>query len=128
MTAPQRTPEQAVRPGALLDEGEVDLLRRALHEWGGPARCSDQLAFGMGFADARDLLDRCGALSGALADDIPLRPADWARILLAAEIVFVSDLVGSGVEWQTTTGLDDAATLRTLRGIQRKLVRTLSGH
>ncbi|MFD9589717.1 MULTISPECIES: hypothetical protein [unclassified Streptomyces] len=118
--------EQAVRPSELLAEGEVRLLRRALGEWGGPARCSDQLAFGMGFADAHDLLDQCDFLSRALADDDPIKPIDWARTLLATEIVFVSDLVGSGVEWQTTTGLSDEATLPVLRRIQRKLARTVS--
>ncbi|MER7770572.1 hypothetical protein [Kitasatospora sp. NPDC096140] len=120
--------EQAVRPSELLAEGEVRLLRRALVEWGGPARCSDQLAFGMGFADARDLLDQCGVLRDALGGDAPLEPVEWARILLAAEIVFVSDLVGSGVEWRTTTGLGDEDTLRALRTIQRKLARTVSAY
>ncbi|NKQ25466.1 hypothetical protein [Streptomyces galbus] len=120
--------EQAVRPSELLAEGEVQLLRRALGEWGGPARCSDELAFGMGFESARDLLDQCGLLGRALADDDPVKPVDWARTLLAAEIVFVSDLVGSGVEWQTTTGLSDEATLPVLRRIQRKLARTVSAY
>ncbi|MYW09009.1 hypothetical protein GT034_11710 [Streptomyces sp. SID2563] len=117
--------EQEVRPSELLAEGEVRLLRRALGEWGGPARCSDQLAFGMGFADARDLLDQCGLLGRALANDDPIKPVDWARTLLATEIVFVSDLVGSGIEWQTTTGFSDEATLSTLRKIQRKLAGTV---
>ncbi|MEZ0156510.1 hypothetical protein OIE82_33375 [Streptomyces althioticus] len=121
-------PEQVVRPSELLTEGEVRLLRRALGEWGGPARCSDQLAFGMGFADARDLLDQCRILSRALGDDHPIKPVDWARTLLAAEIVFISDLVGSGVEWETTTGLSDEATLPILRAIQRKLARTVSAY
>ncbi|GHD31942.1 hypothetical protein [Streptomyces galbus] len=121
-------PEQAVRPSELLAEGEVQLLRRALGEWGGPARSSDELAFGMGFESARDLLDQCGLLGRALADDDPIKPVDWARTLLAAEIVFVSDLVGSGVEWQTTTGLSDEATLPVLRRIQRKLARTVSAY
>ncbi|MEU1542912.1 hypothetical protein [Actinacidiphila glaucinigra] len=44
------------------------------------------------------------------------------------EIVFVSDLAGSGVEWPTTTGLSDEATIRVLRAIQRKLVRTVSAY
>ncbi|MFE0630874.1 hypothetical protein ACFW3D_28430 [Streptomyces sp. NPDC058864] len=44
------------------------------------------------------------------------------------EIVFVRDLVGSGVEWPITTGTDDDATLRILRGIQRKLARTVSAY
>ncbi|MGR7001884.1 hypothetical protein ACU686_34065 [Yinghuangia aomiensis] len=58
-----------------------------LAERGGPARCSDQLAVGMGFADMSDLLDRSRRLRAALRDDVPLAPADWARTLLAAEIV-----------------------------------------
>lgn len=117
-----------MRPSELLVDGEVRLLRRALGEWGGPARCSDQLAFGMGFADARDLLDQCDVLRDAMGNDVPLKPVDWARILLAAEIVFVSDLAGSGVEWRTTTGLSDEATLKVLRTIQRKLVRTVGAY
>jgi hypothetical protein len=79
----------------------------------------------MGFADARDLLDQCRRLRAALGNDVPLTAVDWARVLLATEIVFVSDLAGSGVEWSTTTGLADEATIRTLRSIQRKLARTV---
>ncbi|MFA1545797.1 hypothetical protein [Actinomadura chokoriensis] len=110
----------------LLTGHEIGLLRRALMEWGGPARCSDQLAVGMGFAGRRDLLDQCGRLRAALGDDSPLTAADWARTLLATEIVFVSDLAGSGVEWPTTTGLTDEATIRDLRSIQRKLAKVVS--
>ncbi|MEU0528845.1 hypothetical protein [Streptomyces niveus] len=114
-----------VAASALLAEDETALLRRALLEWGGPARCSDQLAVGMGFASERDLLDQCPRLRRALADDVPLAPVDWARILLAVEIVFVSDLAGTGFEWSTTTGRSDEATIRTLRSVQRKLGRTV---
>ncbi|WP_377273649.1 hypothetical protein [Peterkaempfera sp. SMS 1(5)a] len=64
----------------------------------------------------------------ALGDDVPLKAVDWARALLATEIVFVSDLAGSGVEWSTTTGLTDEATIRTLRSIQRKLAGTVSSY
>ncbi|MER7753927.1 hypothetical protein [Kitasatospora sp. NPDC097643] len=120
------TPAAGVAPGRLLTGEEIALLRRALLEWGGPARCSDQLAVGMGFpGGAQDLLDQCARLRDALRDDAPLAPEDWARTLLAVEIVFVSDLAGSGVEWSTTTGRDDAATIRTLRAVQRKLARTV---
>ncbi|MFJ8129559.1 hypothetical protein [Streptomyces hydrogenans] len=115
-----------VRASELVTESEVALLRRALLEWGGPARCSDQLAVGMGFADEQDLLRQCRRLRTALGQDAPLGAADWARTLLATEIVFVSDLAGSGVEWQTTTGRDDETTIRTLRVIQRKLARIVS--
>lgn len=118
-------PEQMMRASELLTEHEVELLRRSLLEWGGPARCSDPLAVGMGFADAQDLLDQCRVLNLALGEDAPLKAVDWARTLLATEIVFVSDLAGSGVEWSTTTGFTDEATIRTLRSIQRKLASTV---
>ena len=74
----------------------------------------------------RDLLDQCLRLRTALADDVALSAVDWARVLLASEVVFVSDLAGSGVEWQATTGLSDEATIRTLRSIQRKLATIVS--
>ncbi|QDQ16543.1 hypothetical protein FH965_25005 [Streptomyces spectabilis] len=110
----------------MLTAYEVKLLRRALLEWGGPARCSHQLAVGMGFAGVQDLYDQCERLRSALSSDTPLSSADWARTLLAAEIVFVSDLSGSGFEWSTTTGISDELAIRTLRSIQRKLAKTVS--
>ena len=67
-------------------------------------------------------------MSAALTDDARLSAADWARTLLASEIVFVSDLAGSGVEWQTTTGRSDEATIRTLRSIQRKLAKVVRAY
>lgn len=109
----------------VLAGDEIDLLRRALGEWGGPAHCSDQLAVGMGFSGVQGLLDQTRRLRSALADDVPLSAADWARTLLASEIVFASDLAGSGVEWQTTTGRSDEATIKTLRSIQRKLAKVV---
>jgi hypothetical protein len=59
-----------VRASELLTEREVELLRRSLLEWGGPARCSDPLAVGMGFAGAQDQLDRCRVLNLALRVDL----------------------------------------------------------
>ncbi|MFD6177612.1 MULTISPECIES: hypothetical protein [unclassified Isoptericola] len=116
MTAPHDE-----RPSSLLDTHEIALLSRALYEWGGPAHASDLLARGMGFADAHTLVQRCAALGTDLKQDTPLEAADWARVLLAVEIVFASDLVGSGTDWRTTTGMDDVETIRLLRTIQRKL-------
>lgn len=115
-----------VRASEVLSDDETALLRRALAEWWGPARCSDQLAVGMGFAGREDLFLQCGRLRDGLKGDVPLSAADWARTLLASEIVFASDLAGSGVEWQTTTGLDDAETIKVFRSIQRKLAKVVS--
>lgn len=41
--------------------------------------------------------------------------------MLAIEIVFVSDVVGSGLDWRFTSGLSDAKTIEILRSLQRKL-------
>lgn len=97
------------------------MLVRALLEWGGPGHASDELARGMGFSGAEDLLEQGRSFRQALRNDVPIEGVDWARILLATEIVFASDLMGSGTEWSTTTGLTDEETIKALRGIQRKL-------
>ena len=110
-----------VAPRSLLEPSEIDVLVRALLEWGGPAHASDELARGMGFAGDEDLLERGRSFRQDLRNDVPIEGADWARILLATEIVFASDVMGSGTEWSTTTGLTDEETIKALRGIQRKL-------
>ena len=43
--------------------------------------------------------------------------------MLAIEVVFVSDVVGSGLDWRFTTGFGDAETIGVIRGLQRKLPR-----
>ena len=119
--------EIPVAAGDLLTVDEVAWLRRALLEWGGPARCSDELAVGMGFEGLQDLIDQSGRLRAALENDIPIMPMDWARVLLAVEIVFVSDLAGSGYEW-STTGFGDESSIQTIRAIQRKLGRVVKSY
>lgn len=115
------TDSGAVAPRSLLEPSEVELLVRALLEWGGPAHASDELARGMGFAGADGLLEQGRSFRNDLKNDVPIGGADWARILLATEIVFASDVMGSGTEWRTTTGMTDEETIKLLRGIQRKL-------
>lgn len=44
---------------------------------------------------------------------------DWSRCLLATEIVWASDLIGSGHDWPITTCLTDHETLDLLRGLHR---------
>ena len=75
----------------------------------------------MGFADVRDLFAQADRILAELDAGRPLTRWDWSRTLLATEIVFASDVMGSGVEWPTTTGLDDVRSIQVLRGLQRKL-------
>ena len=117
--------EVPVRPSEILNDDETALLLRGLGEWWGPARCSDEMAFAMGFADVPDLHREIRRLRDAIEQDRPIAPADWARMLLATEVVFVSDVVGSGYEWSTTTGHSDEGTIRLLRGLQRQLSKVI---
>ena len=105
-----------------LTDDERYLLNRGLVEWGGPARCTDAMARAMGFESVRDLFEQSDRIRGALDAGEPLSAWDWTRMLLATEIVFASDVMGSGGEWPTATGLDDVRSLALLRRVQRKLM------
>jgi hypothetical protein len=106
-----------------LQDDERAVLRAGILEWGGPGRCTFALARAMGFRDEDDLLGTGRRIGDALEDHKPLSQRDWVRALLATEIVFASDVVGSGLDWPTTTGLPDDETIRILRQIQRKIPR-----
>ncbi|GAT71431.1 hypothetical protein PS9374_07122 [Planomonospora sphaerica] len=101
------------------------MLCRGLGEWGGPARCTEPLAVAMGFRSVADLLEEGRVLRARLHAGEPLTPRDWRRTVLSVEIVFVSDVVGSGWDWSTTTGFSDEETIRLLRSVQRKIARAL---
>jgi hypothetical protein len=104
-----------------LDDVERRMLRWGVIEWGGPARCTDEMAIAMGFSSVQDLFDSTDRLAGAVGSGAPLAAADWLRVLLATEIVFASNTVGSGLEWSITSGLSDEESLAALRSVQTKL-------
>jgi hypothetical protein len=107
-----------------LTSDERHLLRSGLLEWGGPASATDELARPMGFLGKDDLLRGDGdRLRQAIDRGEPLTRHDWRRTLLATEIVFASDVVGSGWDWSITTGLADDLSIKLLRAVQRKVVR-----
>ena len=108
-----------------LTSEERELLRSGLLEWGGPARPTAELARAIGFVDLDDLWAQCQRLRELLAENQPLSRADWRRTLLATEIVFASDVLGSGVDWSSTSGLADDDTIRLLRAVQRKLAHAV---
>jgi hypothetical protein len=105
-----------------LSGEERDLLRAGLLEWGGPANCTDELAVAMGFQNVQDLFEQGSRIAKSIAEGQPQTRTDWTRALLATEIAFVSDVMGSGWDWSITTGYSDDLTLRTLRALQRKMV------
>jgi hypothetical protein len=75
----------------------------------------------MGFASVQDLLDSTDRLADAIAARDSLSAADWLRVLLATEIVFASNTVGSGHDRAVTSGLSDEESLAALRSAQLKL-------
>jgi hypothetical protein len=91
-----------VDPG--LSESERAILACGLVEWGGPASPTDAIAHLLGFADKQALFDEGRAIAHALRSGEPITPGEWRRALMATEIVFASDLVGSGIDWAATTG------------------------
>jgi hypothetical protein len=106
-----------------LTADERAVLRAGLLDWGGPARPTDAFATAMGFTDAAALPNEARALWQQIDRSSSLAAADWRRVLLAVEVVFVSDVVGSGLDWRFTTGFSDAETIGVVRGLQRKLPR-----
>ena len=109
-----------------LPELHRKILIAGLHEWGGPARMTNDIADVIGFESVADFDTQRARLVDALRAGAPLTADDWRRVLLATEIVFVSDVVGSGVEWPTTTGFEDAETLEALRAMQRTILDALA--
>jgi hypothetical protein len=82
-----------------------------------------QLAIGMGFEGRDHLHEDVARLREALEVGEPLLHEDWRCVLLATEVVFVSDVVGSGLDWSITSGFSDSYSISLLRGIQRKMPR-----
>jgi hypothetical protein len=106
-----------------LGDDERHVLWAGLVEWGGPARCTEEMAVAMGFKNVADLLDTGYRIADAIKAKQSLSQLDWVRALLATEVVFASDVMGSGGDWSITTGVSDEDTIRHLRSLQRKIPR-----
>ena len=111
-----------------LTDEERFVLRKGISEWAGPARCTEELAVAMGFESVQDLWANSRRHRDAVHAKQPMSRTDWCRLVLATEIVFASGVVGSGGDWRYTVGIDDADTIRVLRGLQRKVARELRPH
>ncbi len=83
---------------------------------------TDRIASLIGFADAESFRSERDRMSESIRTGSPMSQTDWRRALLGTEIAFVSDVLGVGVDWPTTTGLEDVNTISILRGLQRKLI------
>ncbi|MBM6404722.1 hypothetical protein JQN72_10760 [Phycicoccus sp. CSK15P-2] len=106
-----------------LSEEELRFLRAAMLDWGGLLSPDDALAAALGFTDAESMSSEAWGLWRRIERREDLSHEDWRRVLLAAEVVFVSDVVGSGIDWSITSGIPDGEAISILRGLQRKLPR-----
>ncbi|SNR59477.1 hypothetical protein SAMN06272737_11488 [Blastococcus mobilis] len=104
-----------------LPDGERRLLQAGIGEWSGSARCSPGLALLLEFGSCDHMEAWLPGAQRALAAGDSLLPRDWRRCLVLTELAFASDVLGSGCEWSTTTGLSDAETVVLLRIVQRRL-------
>lgn len=118
----QRDPDELLRPVDLgLTNDELELIVAGIGQWGGPASPRPESARLVGFATAEQMTAEFARRKPALRDRQAITRREWRRILVATELIFASDVYGAGVEWETVTGRDEAADLRLLRGVQRKL-------
>ena len=110
-----------------LTKDERTILEWGLIEWGGPASPTDEIARLLGFTDVRTLHEEGRKIADAVRSGEALTPSDWRRALLSTELVFASELVGSGSDWSITVGFSDEKTIRLLRSVQRKLLARIAG-
>jgi hypothetical protein len=107
-----------------LSERERKMLAWGVVEWRGPARCTDELAIAMGFASVEEVFTHGHLLHEWIRSSTPLRRLDWLRALLLTEIVYASEVLGSGSDWPNTSGIPDEESLHLLRSLQRKIGAT----
>ena len=104
-----------------LPDEQRELMIHGLWEWGGPSRATDTVARAMGFTSVEALYRDGARLRSALGERQPMSKRDWARALVATEIVFASSYYGAGTDWAIVTGWSDERTVSVLRDLQRTL-------
>lgn len=75
----------------------------------------------MGSASLADLQVAGDRIAGAMAAGEALPVRDWTRAMVATEIVFASEVLGTGSEWTVINGGTDAYWVGVLRSLQRKV-------
>ncbi len=81
-----------------FDHDEREFFARVLEESGGPAQVTDPLAVFVGFADANDMVKRCHDIAARVDLEEYIAEVGLKRNQLACEILFSSDIYGSGFD------------------------------
>lgn len=79
-----------------LSEEERYVLNYGLIDWGGPSVCSEALARAMGFDGLDDLNHESERIAASIRAGKPLSARDWTRAVFSTEIIFASEVVGTG--------------------------------
>lgn len=104
-----------------LTDDERRMLAYGLKDWGGPAHGTDSLAVAMGFSSLDDLEEDGERIAAAILSGQALPVRDWTRAMVATEIAFASDVLGTGSEWTVINARTDAYWIDVLRSLQRKV-------
>lgn len=106
-----------------LSDAESDYLTTGLVEWGGPVAMTDPLARVIGFDDAAQFYQFAREMVGRVAGArmVSLTRDEWRSVLIASEINFASDVLGTGTEWEDFSAFTEEETLLAMRTLQRKL-------
>lgn len=104
-----------------LDPLELEILGAGLTDWGvpaGPIRVAELI---LGYASAEECINDLAAMRSLLPSGGPLTKLQWTRVLLAAELVFASAVVGSRLEWNTIHNGWDGEWFAALDRLQTKV-------
>ena len=106
------------------------MLNAGLTDWFGPAHATDVVPQLFGYSDPKEMDSDHWRIAQAIRAGEPLSLRDWTRALLSTEIIFVSEVIGDGSDWDAIYGGPDEDWMRVLRGLQLKIPhdhRTLNG-
>lgn len=116
-------PRQEI-PYCLLTEGERAMIRSGLNEWGATARrLPATMIAAMGFGSEQEYGAQISKLHAALQisdDETALDDHSLGLLVFLTELSFISDLIGSGVEFSIVCQADNPG-IDLLRSIQIKL-------
>lgn len=104
-----------------LTERERDFIQQTLEQWSLSAAGMPFPFQVLGLSTWEEFGELTLRLEHAVTDGEPLTDLDWARVLFLTEITWVSDLVGSGLDFEIVTGFSDTEAVSLLRGLQRKI-------
>jgi hypothetical protein len=110
-----------------LTPSERKVLVFGLLDWFGPARCTEEMAIALGFKSYRHFSKDSRRLMRALESNAPMSRLDWLRTLLATEVCFASNVLGSGTDWVFTCNISDEDSIKILRSLQRRLTAEIVG-